>query len=105
EVKQSPPEIKIILFGHIGDGNIHINYICRKDILDVAQFQAKAREIEERIFKNLARYRGSISAEHGIGLTKKDDLLFSRTQQEVDIMRQIKKVFDPQGIMNPGKIF
>jgi FAD/FMN-containing dehydrogenase len=102
---RSPKEIKLILFGHIGDGNIHINYICRKDVMSNDEFQKKSRNIETEVFKVLEGYKGSISAEHGIGLTKKADLLFSRTKEEVEFMRQIKRVFDPQNIMNPGKIF
>lgn len=96
--------IEIILFGHIGDGNLHINYVAPKSE-DFAQFQDRARKIEEKVFGLLPIYRGSISAEHGIGLTKKKDLHFSRTENEIQLMRSIKKIFDPQNIMNPGKIF
>ena len=106
EVKQSAhPHIKLILFGHIGDGNIHINYIAKKAEMEFPKFQADGRAIEERIFSRLRNYRGSISAEHGIGLTKKEDLKFSKDEFEIDLMRQIKKIFDPNGILNPGKIF
>jgi FAD/FMN-containing dehydrogenase len=104
ELKSAPKDMQLVLFGHIGDGNLHINYVGPKSE-PFAQFNARAREVEERIFKRLARFKGSISAEHGIGLLKKKDLGFSRPAEEVALMRQIKAVFDPHGIMNPGKIF
>ena len=74
---------------------------------------AKARPLDEGLVHGVAavqqeyvqRYGGSIAAEHGVGLLKKDYLHFSRSDLEVSIMRQIKAAFDPQGIMNPGKIF
>ena len=114
--KEAPPSVQgqdqdhmigtmeIILFGHIGDGNLHINYVAPKNE-DFRDFQERARKIEEKVFGLLPRFKGSISAEHGIGLTKKKDLHFSRTKYEIELMKSIKKLFDPQNIMNPGKIF
>jgi FAD/FMN-containing dehydrogenase len=96
--------MELVLFGHIGDGNLHINYVAPK-AQPFLEFQQRARKIEEQIFALLPPLSGSISAEHGIGLTKKKDLHFSRSKQEVDLMRQIKRVFDPKNLMNPGKIF
>ena len=105
ELASSPTDgMEIVLFGHIGDGNLHINYVGSKSE-DVKAFNARARAVEERVFKLLQRYKGSVSAEHGIGLLKKKDLLYSRTAAEVAWMRKIKAMFDPAGIMNPGKIF
>jgi len=97
-------EITLVLFGHIGDGNLHINYVAPKSA-DSSQFHRDARKIEERVFALLADFKGSISAEHGIGLTKKKDLHFTRTSHEVRWMRETKKMLDPKGILNPGKIF
>ncbi len=96
--------LELVLFGHIGDGNLHINYVSPKE-RNPKEFQAAARLIEEEIFKLLTKFKGSISAEHGIGLTKKKDLHFTRTAEEVAWMRQTKKMWDPKGILNPGKIF
>lgn len=96
--------LELVLFGHIGDGNLHINYVSPKE-RNPKEFQAAARVIEEEIFKLLTKFKGSISAEHGIGLTKKKDLHFTRTAEEVSWMRQTKKMWDPKGILNPGKIF
>lgn len=103
-VNGSPKELQLVLFGHIGDGNLHINYIAPKS-LAVEEFNRLAIAVEKDIFALIPKYRGSISAEHGIGLLKKEDLKLCRSETEIDLMRQIKKVLDPTGIMNPGKIF
>ncbi len=103
-VKKSPKEIQLILFGHIGDGNLHINYVAPKT-LDKAVFSKLSYAVERDIFGLLPKYHGSISAEHGIGLVKKSDLGLTRTKDEIAWMRKVKAVFDPNGIMNPGKIF
>jgi len=100
----APKEIELLLFGHIGDGNLHINYVGSKD-LPKETFQATARSVEELVFAKIPKYRGSVSAEHGIGLLKKSDLLSSRNTAEVALMKQFKRSVDPDGIMNPGKIF
>lgn len=97
-------DMQLVLFGHIGDGNLHINYVGPKSEA-FAEFQSRARQVEETVFAILARYKGSISAEHGIGLLKKRDLLFSRSAPEIDMMRQFKRLLDPKNLMNPGKIF
>ena len=96
--------IELLFFGHLGDGNIHINYVG-PFALDVTQFQQQVRLIEEQVFSLIQHYRGSISAEHGIGCLKREDLHYSRSAFEVEIMRSIKAVLDPKGILNPGKIF
>ena len=103
-VAMAPKDMQLILFGHIGDGNLHINYVGPKTE-SFESFQERAREVELHIFEILARFKGSISAEHGIGLLKKKDLHFSRSESEIALMRQIKSLFDPHNIMNPGKIF
>lgn len=102
--ESKPKDMELVLFGHIGDGNLHINYVSPKS-RDPKEFHAAARVIEEKVFKLLTEFKGSISAEHGIGLTKKKDLHFTRTKEEVEWMRQTKKMWDPVGILNPGKIF
>ncbi len=103
-VTASYPEFEIVWFGHIGDGNVHLN-VLKPDAMAMEDFQQRCGEVSQWVFEIVQRYGGSISAEHGVGLLKKDYLQYSRSEAEISIMRQIKKVFDPQGIMNPGKIF
>jgi FAD/FMN-containing dehydrogenase len=103
-VNKSYPEFEIVWFGHIGDGNVHLN-ILKPDDLPIADFQQRCGEVSKWVFDIVQRYGGSVSAEHGVGLLKKAYLHYSRSALEIAIMRQIKQVFDPQGIMNPGKIF
>jgi len=61
--------------------------------------------VSKQVFAIVEAYDGSVSAEHGVGLLKKDYLSYTRSKEEIDLMKQIKTVFDPRGIMNPGKIF
>ncbi|MEN9835320.1 MAG: hypothetical protein RL011_1513 [Pseudomonadota bacterium] len=103
-VQSAPKDMQLVIFGHLGDGNLHINYVGPKS-QDFAAFQARAREVELQVFALLGRYKGSISAEHGIGLLKTKDLHFSRSDAEIALMRQIKSLLDPKGLFNPGKIF
>jgi FAD/FMN-containing dehydrogenase len=98
------PGYQVIIFGHIGDGNLHINLIKPKDIADNI-FYAHCKKADDVIFSIVQKYRGSISAEHGVGLLKRDYLHYSRTQEEISMMKRIKLAIDPHQIMNPGKIF
>jgi len=98
------PDFEIIWFGHIGDGNLHLN-ILKPDALAEQDFFAKCVQVNKWVFEIVERYQGSVSAEHGVGLVKKDYLGYTRSDQEVALMRGIKQVFDPKGVMNPGKIF
>lgn len=98
------PGFEIALFGHVGDGNLHLNIVKPKDLSD-EDFFKKCKNVDPDMFRLLQKYHGSISAEHGIGLLKKDFLHFSRTQTEILLMKEIKKSMDPKNIMNPGKLF
>ena len=89
---------KIFPFGHVADGNIH--FIIGKKDNSPKIIQA----INEIIYAELARHKGSVSAEHGIGLDKKAFLSTSRTASEIELMRLLKKTLDPHGILNPGRI-
>ena len=91
-------------FGHIGDGNLHLNILKPEELSD-DEFYALCKKINPAIFDLVRKYEGAISAEHGVGLTKKPFLNYSRTDMEIDYMRALKAVFDPNNIMNPGKIF
>lgn len=102
-LSQAYPAWTVVWFGHIGDGNLHIN-ILRPPEMTKEAFVTECRKVDELVFQCVARHGGSISAEHGVGLTKKSFLKFSRSEAEIDLMRGIKKVFDPDGIINPGKV-
>lgn len=98
------PGFEIALFGHVGDGNLHLNIVKPKDLSN-EEFFKKCKDVDPDMFRLLQKYHGSISAEHGIGLLKKDFLHFSRTQAEILLMKEIKKSMDPKNIMNPDKVF
>jgi glycolate oxidase subunit GlcD len=97
------PTWEVVWFGHIGDGNLHIN-ILRPPGMSKEDFVKECRQVDVHVFETVRKYRGSISAEHGVGMTKKSFLNFTRSEAEIELMRGIKKVFDPDGIMNPGKV-
>jgi len=103
-VGQSYPDFEIIWFGHIGDGNIHLN-ILKPDSMETTDFFAKCGEVSEWVFNLVQKFGGSVSAEHGVGMLKKPYLQFSLDPGEIEIMQAMKRVFDPAGILNPGKIF
>ncbi len=103
-VNDNYPAFEIIWFGHIGDGNVHLN-ILKPDDLAKADFFEQCDKVSQWVFELVEKYSGSISAEHGVGLTKKPYLQYSRSQPEIELMKQVKQVFDPNGVMNPGKIF
>ena len=92
-----------VLFGHLGDGNIHINLLPPIE-MDDQEFLMECKKISKLIFELVKSFDGSISAEHGIGLTKKPYLSYSRDEAELNYMRGIKCLFDPKNIMNPGKL-
>jgi glycolate oxidase subunit GlcD len=102
--KKNYPTWEVIWFGHIGDGNLHIN-ILRPQNMTKEQFVKECQKVDEEVFKTIQLHNGSISAEHGVGLSKKPFLHYSRSNEEIEILKAIKKVFDPDGIINPGKIF
>ncbi len=97
-------DVQMFLFGHIGDGNLHLNYVG-PFAMDYDEFRKLTRGTEVEVFKLVEKYRGSISAEHGIGLLKKADLHYCAPKEVIETMRKIKAVFDPNSILNPGKIF
>ncbi|UPA23954.1 FAD-binding oxidoreductase [Shinella oryzae] len=97
------PGARICSFGHMGDGNIHYN-ISQPVGADKQAFLDRWREINHLVHGIVLKYKGSISAEHGIGQLKRDELAAVREPIEMDLMRRVKRAFDPAGIMNPGKV-
>lgn len=97
------PDWVVVWFGHIGDGNLHIN-ILKPSNLTKEQFINQCQQVDALLFKVVAQFAGAISAEHGVGLTKKPFLHFSKSQPEIEALVALKKWYDPDGILNPGKV-
>ena len=95
-------DLVIANFGHAGDGNIHVNIMTDKN--DKEEYQ-KAKDAVRDIFEAVIRMEGTISGEHGVGTTKKQYLGMELSGTSINIMKNIKNIFDPKGILNPGKIF
>jgi FAD/FMN-containing dehydrogenase len=95
------PRIKPIVFGHLGDGNLHFNFMLPpggEDLLD------RWDEIAAAVYKVVREFRGTISAEHGIGVMKRAELAKSKSPEEIALMRLLKHTLDPKNILNPGKL-
>jgi len=102
-MKRTLPECRPLPFGHVGDGNLHFN--CQAPAgWDKARFTPHIEKISAAIYDLVVGYGGSISAEHGIGRIKVDELAHYRGKIELDTMRTLKRALDPQNIMNPGKV-
>ncbi|MCG6205517.1 FAD-binding oxidoreductase [Rhodopseudomonas sp. HC1] len=97
------PGIRPVPFGHLGDGNIHYN-VSQPVGADKAEFLARWHEVNSVVFAIVLRHGGSISAEHGIGVMKRDELPGVKDPTAMALMRSIKQMLDPHGIMNPGKV-
>ncbi len=98
------PDFEICWFGHIGDGNLHLN-ILKPAHLSKDDFFEQCKAVNIQVFETVQKYQGSISAEHGVGMTKRDYLSYTRDPLEIEYLRAVKTVFDPNNVMNPGKIF
>ena len=103
-VSSNYPDFEVCWFGHIGDGNLHLN-ILKPDAMSKDEFFAECQIVNQYVFETVQKYGGSVSAEHGVGMTKKPYLHYSRSALEIEYLKDIKKVFDPNNIMNRGKIF
>ncbi|MCQ9427071.1 FAD-binding oxidoreductase [Pseudomonas sp. LJDD11] len=103
-VAEHYPDFEVLWYGHIGDGNLHLN-ILKPEQMDNQLFFDTCAKVNTWVFETVQKYNGSISAEHGVGMTKRDYLAYSRSPAEIEYMKAVKAVFDPNGIMNPGKIF
>ena len=103
ELRERFPDVRIVAFGHAGDGNIHYN--CSKPERGEAKaFYAKAPEVNHVVYEVVTSLNGSISAEHGLGQLKREEITHYKSALELDLMRAIKRTLDPKGIMNPGKV-
>ena len=97
------PDFELIWFGHIGDGNLHLN-ILRPEDWSIDSFKAECDRVSDDGMAVVAQFEGSVSAEHGVGLLKREQLHYTRSAEEIEMMRGLKQVFDPNNVMNPGKL-
>ena len=103
-VHKNYPDWEVVWYGHIGDGNLHLNILKPED-LQIEEFKARCSVVSTDIFDAIKTLGGSVSAEHGVGTLKAPYLGYSKSDSEIDAMRAIKAIFDPDGILNPGKVF
>jgi FAD/FMN-containing dehydrogenase len=97
------PQVRIVCFGHIGDGNLHYN-LSRPDAQSNAGFIAQTESVNRIVHDLVHELGGSISAEHGLGQLKREEVLRYKSATEMDMMRAVKQALDPRGLMNPGKL-
>lgn len=102
-VRREYDAMEVVWYGHIGDGNLHLN-ILRPESMEDAEFDTRCAGATRAIVSLLGEFGGSISAEHGVGLLKKGYLGDTRSTSELQLLQGVKRVFDPLGIMNPGKV-
>jgi D-lactate dehydrogenase (cytochrome) len=97
------PGARPLPFGHVGDGNIHYN-VTQPVGANEAEFMQREEDVHDVVFAVVAKYGGSISAEHGIGIVKRDRLPLVKDKVAIELMRTLKRTLDPKGILNPGKV-
>ena len=97
------PDVRVVAFGHVGDGNVHYNCSASQR-QDADQFFAQAPEVNRIVYDVVASLGGSISAEHGLGVLKREEIKRYKSALELELMRGIKFALDPRGLMNPGKV-
>ncbi len=102
-LQQAFPGCRMVTFGHLGDGNLHYNVSAPLDINDDVFIQRQS-EVNRLVHDKVHRFGGSISAEHGLGALKRDEIKRYKSDIEMQLMRTIKQALDPLNLMNPGKI-
>jgi len=103
ELERAYRGVRVVTFGHIGDGNVHYNVSAPEGVAPGA-FVMHTAEINRIVHDSVARVGGSISAEHGLGQLKRDEIQRYKSPLELELMRKLKRALDPHGIMNPGKV-
>lgn len=111
--EEAAPALEVFIFGHMGDGNLHLNLVAPREevcahegipAVTDAVFFAQTQAADAAVYPLIARFGGSVSAEHGVGTLKREALAFTRGPVERELMADIKRTLDPKGILNPGKI-
>jgi len=95
--------LEVVCFGHAGDGNIHVDFIRREE--ESAQWNDNIGEAIRRVLEVTVRFGGSITAEHGVGILRRHDMTMQFDEGTLEAMRALKRAWDPDGLLNPGKIF
>jgi FAD/FMN-containing dehydrogenase len=101
---QALPGVRLVNFGHLGDGNLHYNVQAPESGDAKAFLQAEEARVNALVYDTVTRFGGSISAEHGVGSLKRDQLAQHKSPVALGLMRAIKQALDPQGLMNPGRV-
>jgi FAD/FMN-containing dehydrogenase len=102
-LKAAYPDIRIVAFGHVGDGNIHYN-CSQAEQQAAADFMAQGESVNRIVYDVVQRLGGSISAEHGLGQLKREEIKHYKSALELELMARVKMALDPHGLMNPGKV-
>jgi FAD/FMN-containing dehydrogenase len=103
-LRSAYPGIRIVAFGHLGDGNIHYNASMPDAAQNKAFIEQHEQDVHHLVYEVVAKLDGSISAEHGLGQLKREEITHYKSALELELMRNIKQTIDPHGLMNPGKV-
>ncbi len=103
-LREAIPGVRLVNFGHLGDGNLHYNVQCPAGADGKAFLQTQEAGVNKLVFDSVLAHGGSISAEHGIGSLKRDELPHYKSKVALDMMRAVKAALDPLGILNPGRV-
>jgi FAD/FMN-containing dehydrogenase len=98
------PGTEAVAFGHLGDGNVHFHVIAPKGVDSLAWQTGDGKKISSQVYELVTQWGGSISAEHGIGQLKRDELARLGDPVSLAMMRAVKHALDPQDLLNPGKL-
>jgi FAD/FMN-containing dehydrogenase len=102
-VKGFMGDARVMAFGHMGDGNLHFN-VTQPQAMDKQAYLDTWREMNAAVFAVVLKHGGSISAEHGIGRLKREHMREIKSPVELQMMQDVKRLLDPNGILNPGKV-
>ena len=103
-LQQAVPDVRLVNFGHLGDGNLHYNVQAPSGSDDRAFLRDHEEQVNSLVFDSVARFNGSISAEHGVGSLKVNKLAHHKSPVALGMMQAIKRALDPHNLMNPGRV-